>query len=71
VIGIKGEGIICIEENEKSVDTISEVFIDLMKISFLSDNFGGPRFMTDSQIEFIDNWEVENYRRKIAKEGRE
>jgi len=39
----------------------------ILKISFLSEYFGGPKFMTKAQIEFIDNWEVENYRRKMAK----
>lgn len=69
VIGVKNKGIICLEENEKSVLTVYEVFLDMLKISFLAENFGGPKFMTDKQIEFIDNWEVENYRRKIAKQG--
>lgn len=68
VMGIKGKGIICVEESEKSVSTVHEVFMDILKISFLTENFGGPRFMTKKQIEFIDNWEVENYRRKVAKE---
>lgn len=67
VMGIEGKGIICIEENEKSVNTVAEVFVDILKISKISENFGGPRFMTARQIEFIDNWEVENYRRKVAK----
>lgn len=67
VIGVKGRGLICIEDSVKSVATVNEVFIDMLKISFYSENFGGPRFMTDRQIEFIDNWEVENYRRKVAK----
>jgi NAD(P)-dependent dehydrogenase (short-subunit alcohol dehydrogenase family) len=40
-----------------------------MQISYLAENFGGPHFMTDRDIDFIDNWEVENYRRQIAKAG--
>ena len=67
VIGIKQMGLICVEENEKSLNTVYEVFLDMMKISYATRSFGGPRFMTARQIEFIDNWEVENYRRKIAK----
>ncbi len=63
---IKGYGIIGIEENAVAAETAIDVFEDLMKISFLSENFGGPHFMNEKEIEFIDNWEVENYRRKIA-----
>jgi rhamnose utilization protein RhaD (predicted bifunctional aldolase and dehydrogenase) len=60
-------GLILVEENEKSVQTVLEVFHDMMKISYLSEQFGGPHFMTPEQIAFIDNWEVENYRRSVSK----
>ncbi len=67
VILIKGLGLITAEDNSKSALTAMDVFEDLMKISYLSKWFGGPRFMTDEQIRFIENWELENYRRKVAK----
>jgi hypothetical protein len=67
VIALQNSGIICLEENEKSVNTVYEVFLDMLKISYYSEFFGGPNFMTPAQIKFIDNWEVENYRRQIAK----
>jgi hypothetical protein len=38
-----------------------------MRISYYSEYFGGPNFMSDEQIAFIENWEVEHYRQKIAK----
>ncbi len=60
-------GMILVEENDKSLQTVLEVFTDMMKISYLSEQFGGPHSMTDGQISFIDNWEVENYRRSIAR----
>ena len=60
-------GLIIIEESELSLQTVLEVFTDMMKISYLSEQFGGPHFMTGKQISFIDNWEVENYRRNVAK----
>ncbi len=37
-----------------------------MKIAYLSQSFGGAHPMTQLQIDFIDNWEVENYRRSVA-----
>lgn len=67
VIVEENEGLILTEENEKSVNTVLEVFQDMMKIAYLSEQFGGPHSMSDEQIAFIDNWEVENYRRKVAK----
>jgi NAD(P)-dependent dehydrogenase (short-subunit alcohol dehydrogenase family) len=45
---------------------VLDVFEDLLKISWLSESFGGQHPMTPEQIKFIDTWEVENYRRKTA-----
>ena len=68
VIAIKGEGLLVVEESQKSANTVQEVFQNMMKVCFYSENFGGPHFMTQKQIDFIDNWEVENYRRQVAKQ---
>ena len=37
-----------------------------MKIASYAESFGGPHAMEPAWIDFIDNWEVENYRRKVA-----
>jgi len=62
-------GLIVSEEDENSLRTVLEVFQDMMKISYLSEQFGGPHPMTDEQIAFIDSWEVENYRRSVARKA--
>lgn len=67
VLVLEGKGVIAAEDSIKSALNVLEVYTNILKISFLSENFGGPKFMNKSQIEFIDNWEVENYRRKMAK----
>jgi len=67
VLVLEGQGVVAVEENLKSALNVMEVYTNILKISFLSENFGGPKFMNKAQIEFIDNWEVENYRRKMAK----
>lgn len=69
IILIQNLGLVSVEENPAAARTTLEVYEDLMKIAYLTGSFGGPRFLTDKQIAFIDHWEVENYRRKIAKEG--
>ena len=66
VVLIKGIGMVAIGENSAQTDTILDVFEDAMKISKLSESFGGQHFMTPEQIKFIDTWEVENYRRSVA-----
>ncbi len=65
IIAHEKTGLISTGINERSAKRALEVFQDMMKISFLSENFGGPVFLSKEQTEFIDNWEVENYRRKI------
>jgi len=66
VILLKGIGILAVGDNAAQCDIILDVFEDAMKIAYLAESFGGPHPMTQEQIDFIDNWEVENYRRSVA-----
>jgi rhamnose utilization protein RhaD (predicted bifunctional aldolase and dehydrogenase)/NAD(P)-dependent dehydrogenase (short-subunit alcohol dehydrogenase family) len=66
VILIKGIGIVAVGDNAAQCDIILDVFEDAMKIAWLAESFGGPHPMTQEQVDFIDNWEVENYRRSVA-----
>jgi NAD(P)-dependent dehydrogenase (short-subunit alcohol dehydrogenase family) len=66
VILIKGIGIVAVGDNAKQCDIILDVFEDAMKVAYLAKSFGGAHPMTQAQIDFIDNWEVENYRRSVA-----
>lgn len=66
LIVVKDYGIIAVGDNAASTEIILDVFEDMLKISWLSESFGGQNFMTPEQINFIDTWEVENYRRKVS-----
>jgi len=66
VLLIKGVGLVAAGDTAAQCDIILDVFEDAMKIAFWSGAFGGPHPMTQAQIDFIDNWEVENYRRSVA-----
>jgi rhamnose utilization protein RhaD (predicted bifunctional aldolase and dehydrogenase)/NAD(P)-dependent dehydrogenase (short-subunit alcohol dehydrogenase family) len=66
VLLIKGIGLVAVGDNAAQCDIILDVFEDAMKIAFLAKSFGGAHPMTQTQIDFIDNWEVENYRRSVA-----
>lgn len=69
VIVIKGIGLVAVGDNAAQCDIILDVFEDAMKIAYLADSFGGEHPMTQAQVDFIDNWEVENYRRAVAAGG--
>jgi len=66
VLLIKGIGLVAVGDNAAQCDIILDVFEDAMKIAYLAQSFGGAHPMTQAQIDFIDNWEVENYRRSVA-----
>lgn len=42
------------------------VAMDAALVERLTHAFGGPRWLDDREREFIENWEVESYRRKVA-----
>ncbi|MGO9307871.1 MAG: SDR family NAD(P)-dependent oxidoreductase [Spirochaetia bacterium] len=69
ILLVSGVGIVAVEDTKKAADTCLDVFEDLMKVSWLSQSFGGPRFLSARDIQFIDTWEVENYRRAVSKAG--
>ena len=66
VLLIKGIGLVAVGKDAREADTVTEVFLDAMKVAFLAGSFGGEHPMEKAWIDFIDNWEVENYRRKVA-----
>ena len=66
VLLIKGIGLVAVGSNAREAQTVTEVFLDSMKVAWYAGSFGGEHPMTARQIAFIDNWEVENYRRKVA-----
>ena len=66
VLLIKGIGLVAVGDNAKNAGIITEVFLDAMKVAAGAQAFGGEHPMEPKWIDFIDNWEVENYRRKVA-----
>lgn len=66
VLLIKGIGLVAVGDNAKNAQVITDVFYDAVKVAWYAQSFGGQHPMNKRQINFIDNWEVENYRRKVA-----
>ncbi len=67
IILIRDYGLVAVEDTAEAADIALDVYEDLLKISLYSESFGGPQFLSPEDISFIDNWEVENYRRQISK----
>ena len=68
---VAGLGLFTIGDDYKTAKTIQEVYLDAIKIMAGARRLGGILYMTQRNRDFIDNWEVENYRRQIAASGRQ
>ena len=66
VIFLKNEGVLVADDTAIALEYLHDLVLDFTRIALLSENFGGPHPMTIHQIEFIENWEVENYRKKVS-----
>ena len=66
VLLVKGIGLVAVGDHAKNAGIVTEVFLDAMKVAYYAGFFGGEHPMEPAWIDFIDNWEVENYRRKVA-----
>lgn len=69
VIVIKDMGIFAIGDSYSAAEACLDVYEDLIKISYYALLCGGIKFLIPEQVDFIDKWEVENYRRKVAQSG--
>ncbi|MGD0754800.1 MAG: SDR family NAD(P)-dependent oxidoreductase [Bacteroidales bacterium] len=64
---IKDMGIFAIDDTSAGAEVCLDIYEDLIKISFYASLCGGIKFLIPEQVAFIDQWEVENYRRKVVK----
>ncbi len=63
---IKDLGVFAIAESYSSAEVCLDIYEDLIKISYYASLCGGIKFLSPEQVAFIDQWEVENYRRKVS-----
>jgi rhamnose utilization protein RhaD (predicted bifunctional aldolase and dehydrogenase) len=63
---IKGLGVFGIGGNGKSAGLAVDLFRDAAKVAAYTEAFGGPKYMSADQVDFINNWEVERYRSRIS-----
>ncbi len=59
-------GVFSMGKTKKEADTALSLLLDATKIVWYAKGFGGPLPLTDDFTNFILQWEVENYRQKVA-----
>jgi rhamnose utilization protein RhaD (predicted bifunctional aldolase and dehydrogenase) len=65
-VAVQGLGVFGLAVSEKAAANAVLLFNDEAKVSVYAESFGGPLFLSPEQTAFINNWEVERYRSKIA-----
>lgn len=66
MVEIPGKAAFFAGKNKNAADTVLALALNGAYIEKIAAAFGGVHYLTDSQREFIENWEVESYRAKVA-----
>ena len=66
IAAVQDLGIFGAAATEKAASLALDLFIDSVKVAVYSESFGGPRFMTHDEIDFINNWEAECFRTNVS-----
>jgi NAD(P)-dependent dehydrogenase (short-subunit alcohol dehydrogenase family)/ribulose-5-phosphate 4-epimerase/fuculose-1-phosphate aldolase len=65
IILLEGLGMVAVENSTKAVEVALDIFEDVMKIAWLADALGGVQHMSQEDVDFIESWEVEAYRKGL------
>jgi len=70
VLNKAGQAVFCVGESLHDARAVAIAARDAGRVQQLAAAFGGARFLTPEQYGFIENWEVESYRRQVRSAGR-
>ena len=66
IAAVRDLGVFGIGGSDKTAGLALELFTDAVKAAAYAEAFGGVRFMPPDHVDFINTWEVERYRSKVA-----
>lgn len=66
IVLVEGVGLLAIGDDFKQASTARDVYLDAAKIMSGATRFGGISYLTDRERIFIEDWEVESYRRSVS-----
>lgn len=69
VISIPGKAVFTCGQSRKDAITVEALAKDAALVEQFTEAFGGVSFMEEEQRAFIESWEVESYRKKVASSG--
>lgn len=65
-VAVQNIGVFACGPDNKQAGIVRLLFLDAVKIAVYSQNFGGGQYMPKWLVDFINNWEVEAYRKSIS-----
>ncbi|MBQ7206534.1 MAG: SDR family NAD(P)-dependent oxidoreductase [Lentisphaeria bacterium] len=66
MVEIPDKAVFCAGAKKAAADTVLALARNGALVEQLANAFGGVHYLTDAQRSFIENWEVESYRSKVA-----
>ena len=66
MVEIPGKAVFFSGKNLAAAETVRQLAENGARIEQIAEAFGGIHYLSDAQREFIENWEVESYRAKVA-----
>ena len=66
MVEIPGKAVFFAGKNLAAAETVRQLAENGARIEQIAAAFGGIHYLSDAQREFIENWEVESYRAKVA-----
>ena len=70
VVLVKGVGMFCVGDDYAAANTVRLVYTDAIKVMAGACRLGGVLHLTSDYREFIENWEVESYRKSVSANAR-
>jgi NAD(P)-dependent dehydrogenase (short-subunit alcohol dehydrogenase family) len=66
VVLIEGIGLFAAGDDFKQASTVRDVYLDAVKVMAGATRLGGVSYLTERERRFIEDWEVESYRRSVS-----
>ena len=70
VVLVKGLGLFAAGDTWAAADAVRQVYKDAIEVMAGASGLGGVQCLDDRLRQFIEEWEVESYRREVASPGR-
>lgn len=67
VVLVKGLGLFAVGDDYTEADIVRQVYLDAVMVMIGAKAIGSIQYLKPTQREFIENWEAENYRKKVSK----